>query len=105
MLQISTDVNKFERTELKPMVKFVGNMHGNEVVGRELLIMFAEFLLETYSNNSDPEVTWLVENTDIHILPSMNPDGFEESVLGLCRGSIGNLSANLMQVVPLYHTY
>ena len=36
------------RELLKPMVRYVGNMHGNEPVGRELLNHFAETLLEGY---------------------------------------------------------
>merc|ERR1712223_1982413 len=68
-----------KRPDLKPMVKYVANMHGNEAVGRELMLAFIEYLAESYKNGSDSEVTKLILNTDIHIMPSMNPDGFENS--------------------------
>jgi len=45
-MKISTDQG--ERSDLKPMVKYVANMHGNEVVGRELLLAFIEYLVATY---------------------------------------------------------
>ena len=32
--------------DMRPMVKLIGNIHGNEPVGRELLIHFAKFILE-----------------------------------------------------------
>ena len=93
VLQITKDVHKRHRGELRPMVKYVGNIHGNEAVGRELLIHLAKYLLHSYSSvssrNSDNDVKQLIDTTDIHILPSMNPDGFEQSSAMGCEGVKG----------------
>ena len=35
----------------KPNVKYVANMHGNEVVGREMLLLLVKYLLEGYGIN------------------------------------------------------
>ncbi|GAV01382.1 hypothetical protein RvY_12104-2 [Ramazzottius varieornatus] len=64
----------------KPEFKYVGNMHGNEVVGREILLNFIEVLLRNYK--SVDCIKKMVDATRIHILPSMNPDGFERSIPG-----------------------
>ena len=47
VMKISSDIEG-QRSDLKPMVKYVANMHGNEVVGRELLLKFIEYLMNTY---------------------------------------------------------
>lgn len=74
-IEISKNVGN--RSALVPMFKYVGNIHGDETVGRQMLIYLAEYLLDNYG--SVPEVTQLVDTTDIYLIPSMNPDGFNSS--------------------------
>ncbi|XP_063701049.1 carboxypeptidase D [Culicoides brevitarsis] len=81
VLEIRKNV-QHTRPLLMPMFKYVANMHGDETVGRQLLIYLAEYLL--YNYNSSSEVTSLVDNTAIFLMPSMNPDGFERSFEGNC---------------------
>ena len=73
-----------DRVRLKPMMKLIANMHGNEAVGREMMVALSRYLLENF--NTDERVRDIVSNTDIHIMPSLNPDGFEVSTEGVCRG-------------------
>ncbi|XP_075157372.1 carboxypeptidase D isoform X3 [Haematobia irritans] len=75
----------------KPDVKYVGNIHGNEPVGRELLLHLIQYLVSSYE--TDQYVKWLLDNTRIHIMPSMNPDGFAVSKEGTCDGGQGRYNA------------
>lgn len=74
-----------------PEFKYVGNMHGNEVVGRVLLLQLIDLLTRGYLR--DPAVTLLLNSTRVHILPSMNPDGFEASDRD-CMYSQGRFNRN-----------
>eukprot|EP01089_Gocevia_fonbrunei_P012604 TRINITY_DN3025_c0_g1_i1.p1 TRINITY_DN3025_c0_g1~~TRINITY_DN3025_c0_g1_i1.p1 ORF type:complete len:457 (+),score=79.41 TRINITY_DN3025_c0_g1_i1:49-1419(+) len=67
--------NPTTNEEDEPEFKYVGNMHGDEVVGREMLIRLISHLCTSYS--TDPAIKKLIDSTDIYIMPSMNPDGFE----------------------------
>ncbi|XP_004519199.1 carboxypeptidase D isoform X2 [Ceratitis capitata] len=82
VLQIGRNVQQ-PSTPLTPMVKYIGNMHGDETIGRQLLVYLAQYLLYNYETSL--EVANLVNTTDIYLMPTMNPDGYERSQEGNCE--------------------
>lgn len=72
MVKISDNVGQDEQ---EPKVLMIANMHGDEVVGRELMIYLVEHLIAQYQK--DPAITEMINSSQIYIIPSMNPDGFE----------------------------
>ena len=63
-------------------------MHGDESVGREMILAMVQYLVTNYG--TDPRVTELLDSTEIHLVPSMNPDGFE----AVSRGNYNNVDLN-----------
>ena len=57
----------------RPEFKYIANMHGDEIVGREMMVKFIEDLAKNYG--TDTRITKLLDSVQIYIMPSMNPDG------------------------------
>ncbi|KAL3082721.1 hypothetical protein niasHS_010523 [Heterodera schachtii] len=84
--------NPREHELLRPEFKYVANMHGNEVFGREALLYLAWILCENYGHNE--YLSKMVNNTRIHLMPSMNPDGYEMDRAGDRVGYLGRANAH-----------
>jgi len=70
-LKISDNVTE---DEAEPEFKYVSTMHGIEVTGIEMCMNLIGDILDGYKASVDT-MQFLVNNTEIYIMPLMNPDG------------------------------
>ncbi len=68
--KISDNVNQ---QEAEPQFLYSSSMHGDEVTGYVLMLRLMDYLLSNYSTNA--QVANLVNNVELWICPSANPDG------------------------------
>ena len=68
---LPTGADRDEQQILKPKFKWIANMHGDEVIGRELMLALIYHLL--LNSKSDARINRLLSSTDIYIMPTMNP--------------------------------
>lgn len=57
----------------KPKFFLMAAIHAREYATAELATRFAEYLVINYG--VDPDITWLLDYYEIHIVPQTNPDG------------------------------
>ncbi|MEO1088827.1 MAG: M14 family zinc carboxypeptidase, partial [Acidobacteriota bacterium] len=56
-------------------------IHAREYATAELGTRFAEFLIDGYG--TDPDITWLLDSHEIHLMLQTNPDGRKEAEAGV----------------------
>jgi carboxypeptidase T len=65
----------------KPRFLLMAATHARELTTAELAARFAEHLVANYG--VDPDVTWLLDYAEVHVLPMTNPDGRKQAEAGL----------------------
>ncbi|XP_032426327.1 adipocyte enhancer-binding protein 1 [Xiphophorus hellerii] len=73
-MEISDNPGEHETGE--PEFRYTAGLHGNEALGRELLLLLMQFLCKEY-RDENPRVRRLVDGVRIHLVPSLNPDAYE----------------------------
>lgn len=73
LLAVQITDNPSNISEAEPKVFYTSTMHGDETAGYVLLLRLIDYLLSNY--NTNPEVTHLINNTQIFINPLANPNG------------------------------
>ncbi len=65
--------------EDEPRVAFIGCHHAREWISVEVPFLLARYLLENY--HQDERIKLLVDSSEIWIVPLLNPDGLEYSII------------------------
>lgn len=66
---------------VKPKLFITSAIHAREYTTAELMTRFAEYLVTSY--DVDADVTWLLDNHEVHLMLHTNPDGRKQAETGL----------------------
>ncbi|MBV1888136.1 MAG: carboxypeptidase regulatory-like domain-containing protein, partial [Urechidicola sp.] len=89
--------------EQEPKLMLTSSMHGDEIAGYPMMLTLIDYILTVYNNTGHSDharIKNLVENAEIWINPSANPDGTyhnssgNTSVTGSRRGNALNIDLN-----------
>jgi len=80
----------------EPQFLYTSSIHGDETAGYVLMLHLIDYLLQGYGAN--PEITQMINKTEIFINPLANPDGTyhggNNSVYGAIRFNANNIDIN-----------
>ena len=65
----------------------MASLNDGQVVSRELLLHLIDHLVTQYGQ--DDRMTHLLNTTTVHVMPTMNPDGFAVANTTICTGVQG----------------
>ncbi len=65
----------------KPKLFIMTALHAREYTTAELNTRFAEYLIDNYG--TDPDVTWMLDYHEMHLMLQSNPDGRKKAETGL----------------------
>nr|XP_055034804.1 probable carboxypeptidase X1 [Misgurnus anguillicaudatus] len=102
VMEISDNPGKHELGE--PEFRYVAGMHGNEVLGRELLLNLMQYICQEYKQGNH-RIVKLVKETRIHLLPSMNPDGYERAYKKGSELAGWGLGRNSYEGIDMNHNF
>ena len=77
-LKISDDVINDDSTEADILI--MANIHAREIITPEIVMYYMHYLIDNYNKN--PYATHLVNNREIWLIPTVNPDGHEHVFTG-----------------------
>lgn len=80
----------------KPKLFVMASVHAREYAPAELTTRFAEHLMYNYA--IDPDVTWLLDHHEIHLMLQANPDGRKQAETGLSWRK--NTNSNYCTLLP-----
>ncbi|WP_055442287.1 M14 family zinc carboxypeptidase [Lacinutrix himadriensis] len=99
-VKISDNVSTDEQ---EPKIMLTSSMHGDEIAGYPMMLSLIDYILTVYNNTGHADharIKNLVENAEIWINPSANPDGTyhnsasNTSVVNARRGNGNNIDLN-----------
>ena len=99
-LQVLVIENQYSNfSQPKPIFFLMGAIHAREYTTAETATRFAEHIINNYG--IDPDITWMIDFGEIHILPIANPDGRKIAENGYGqRKNINNLNGGQCLVPP-----
>lgn len=86
MLQVSGKGDAINKQALL----IAGNLEGAHVIGSEVALGIAEYLVQNYGKNDD--VTSILDRRTFYIIPRLNPDGAEAFFADILHERTGNLN-------------